>query len=237
MGRCACGTTTNNDTCACALGSSDAIAVTGTGNIGDPYIPAQILDPDDGNTGSVSGAGLLVPGMLAATSAARPGLAPASGVRVQLYETDTDLTWVWNGSDWVRAFGKGLLDVGRRVTTYSNATTSATVVVATGTIHIPDGLRPVQVTVSWPNIRNDNAVSVMGITRSLPDDTGINTIARWNNDSLAGLGGSYVAYEEDGVAEGDYVYHLVARPDTTLGGTTTIDADSDDQVVIAVTEL
>lgn len=245
MGRCGCGTTINNDECACLLASSDAVTITGTGAVGDPYIPTLVLDPDDGNTASVSAAGLLTNGMLIDTSAGRPGIAPAAGARVLLYETDTNLVWVWDGSDWQRLNAVGLLDLGTRDSNYSNATTSFTTVVETPSIHVPDGLRVLKITVTWPVAENPSGSFVLGVKRTLADGSSPVTLQRWNGagDSTSaeagaqGFGAAYVVYERDGLPEDDYKWQFVARSEAGHAGTTVIKCDSDYLATIAVEEI
>lgn len=246
MGRCACGTTINNDECACLLGSSDAVTITGTGAVEDPYIPTLVLDPDDGNTASVSAAGLLTNGMLIDTSAGRPGIVPTAGARVSLYETDTGLEWVWNGSAWVRRNAVGLLGIpGTRDSNYSNATTSFTTVVETPSIHVPDGERVLKITVTWPVAENPAGTFVLGVKRTLADGSSPATLQRWNGagDSTSavpgaqGFGAAYVVYEPAGLPEDDYKWQFVARSVAGIGGTTEIKCDSDFLATIAVEEV
>jgi len=244
MARCACGTAINNDECACLLGSTDAVAVTGSGAVGDPYLSSLVLDPDDGNTASVSASGLFVPGMIVATSAERPGIVPAAGVRVLLDETDTDLVWKWNGTTWKRLAPKGLIGFGSRDTSYSNATTSYTNVIG-ASAHVPDGGRVLQIAASWPKAENTAGSFRMGIKRTDDDGSNPEMLTSWtgSGDSTSptagagGQGGSYLAYEGSGLPEGDYKWYLVARCVSGIDGTTVIDMDTDITSSIAVTEI
>jgi len=45
VGRCGCG----NGGCACALSSTDCLAVTGAGSVADPFEVAPVVSPDTGN--------------------------------------------------------------------------------------------------------------------------------------------------------------------------------------------
>jgi len=245
VSRCGCGTQIVNDTCACALGGSDNITVTGSGNVGDPYIPDVILDPAVGNVLGASATGLYSAGMLDGTSADRATLAPGAGERVLFYETDTDLVWKWDGANWQRTGPSGFLGYGVRTTDYTNATTAFTTVVESATIHVPDGLRPLRVTVAWPFAENTSGSFRLALRHTLSDGSADTAIAEWSasGDSTSGEAGSqgtgmtYVGFILGGLPEDDYKFQFKARSGATTGGTTSIPADIPDSVTLVVEEM
>lgn len=119
------------------------------------------------------------PGPFICTSATRPAWGSQNAGR-QIAETDTGLTWKWNGTAFVRAAAQGLLkttsgaySVGSRSTDFGTTSGYFTEVVAANSVVIPDGLRPIRVTLNMQQCDCDNGRMGVG---ALADGQ---ELARW----------------------------------------------------------
>lgn len=95
------------------------------------------------------------PGPFICTSATRPAWGSQNKGQ-QIIETDSGLTWYWNGTAFVKTVGAGLLQTtagasayGTRSADISNTTNSFVVAVAVTGVVVPPGTRPLKITSSW----------------------------------------------------------------------------------------
>lgn len=190
------------------------------------------------------------PGFFICTSTTRPVWgANQSGMRIT--ETDTGLTWMWNGTGWVRniAAGSALGASGAiaRVTRTSNIGTTTTwtppgtgtlTTAVTQTVHPPNGNRLLMVVAEVPEVGNPNGLSYVVIQR---DATILNSYPIWTsqqtgsgNSGKAGSKADFVTFDVPG--EASAVYTLAFAAATVSGGTTTLVAAPTRPISLTVVE-
>jgi hypothetical protein len=169
------------------------------------------------------------PGIFVCTSTTRPTWgANQNGMRI--VETDTSLTWLWNGTTWIRTWPWGTL---QRVTRTTNVGTTSTwtppgtgtlATALTTTVHPPNGNRTLMVVVELPEVSNPSGLSYIVIQR---DATILTSFPVWTqqqtgsgNSGNAGSRGDYVTFDIPN--EASAVYTLAFAAATVTGGTTTL---------------
>lgn len=186
------------------------------------------------------------PGSYICTSTTRPTWNTAKAGR-KIYETDTGLEWVWDGTQFKRLAATGLLKcsdgswaIAERATNASTASVSFVVAVAVSNVVIPDGLRPIRVDISWPSLGNPARRSAIAIYRSATNGSGPYQGGFFvSEDAAGGGGGSYFTIERNGLAAGVYSFSFQFRCTGTPGGTNvaTIGGSSQDPISIFVSEM
>jgi hypothetical protein len=169
------------------------------------------------------------PGIYICTSTTRPTWgANQNGMRI--HETDTGLSWVWNGSAFSRGSPSGNLGRITRTSNVGTTTTwtppsySALPVALTLTVHPPNGNRLLMIVAEVPEVQNPYGLSYLVIQR---DSTFLNSYPVWTsqetgsgNSGNAGSKGDFVTFDTPN--ETSAVYSLVFAAATVTGGTTTL---------------
>jgi hypothetical protein len=152
-----------------------------------------------------------------------------------IFETDTNLIWNWNGDSWVRLRSAGLLDYQSLTTPVSTASTSLQVVL-TSVVTIPAGNRRVKVTVGAGQVHNTEDLTRVAIRR---DGT---TLAEWRIQG--GTGGTPQEQPRhldrsvfDLPTAGSKSYTLEYSAVSGNGGTSTIEADANNPIFIAIEDV
>lgn len=104
------------------------------------------------------------PGVFVCTSSTRPATWTSDHNGMLISETDTGLLWRWNGTAFVRFYGKGLLGEASRTTDASTSSTTE-ITILTAATTIPAGGRSVLVTVAGPGVYNTAGVTRMWLYR------------------------------------------------------------------------
>jgi hypothetical protein len=184
------------------------------------------------------------PGFYICTSTTRPTWgANQTGMRIQ--ETDTGLSWMWNGSAFVRMNGSGNLG---RITRTSNIGTTTTwtppstgtlTTALTETVHPPNGARLLMIVAEIPEIQNANGLSYIVIQR---DSTILNSYPVWTsqetgsgNSGNAGSKGDFITFDTPN--ETSAVYTLAFAAATVTGGTTTLVGAATRPIGLTVIEI
>jgi hypothetical protein len=169
------------------------------------------------------------PGILICTSTTRP-VWGVNQTGMRIFETDTGLNWLWNGTAWVRMGGTG--NLGRTTRTTNVGTTSTWTPPGTGTlaaaltlsVHPPNGNRLLMVVVELPEVGNPNGLSYIAIQR---DSAILTSFPVWTSQQMgsgnsgnAGTRASYVTFDTPN--EATAVYGLFFAAATVTGGTTTL---------------
>lgn len=200
----------------------------------DPFSTADIA----GNWTKVDGS----PGPYKCTSSTRPSWGANQNGRL-IFETDTLLLWRWSNqaAQFRRLNGTGILKqvggtfaIGQRTSDFSTTATSGyQVVVPLGNVVVPDGLRPLEIIVSYQSAYNTVGPFLSAIYRSVTGNTGPQT-AQWKMAQGPG-GGSLVGFISGGLAAGtyDFSFQIVGLS----GGTSTISASIVTPTTITVVEL
>lgn len=184
------------------------------------------------------------PGFYICTSTTRPVWgANQSGMRIT--ETDTLLTWLWNGTAWIRTWGIG--NLGRSSRTTPVGTTSTWTPPGTGTlataltlsVHPPNGNRLLQIVAELPEIGNPSGLTYIVVQR---DATILTSFPVWTtqqmgsgNSGNAGTSGTaYITFDTPN--EATAVYTLAFAAATVSGGTTTLVAAPTRPISLTVIE-
>lgn len=183
------------------------------------------------------------PGSHICDSANRPTWTAAQSGR-KIYEVDTNLEWVWTGTEWRRLGPVGLLKKGDGTFAIAERTTDFTttsntfvkVVTVTGVV-VPAGNRPLRVEVVWEKAKNPAGNFTGAIFRSNTNNSGPKEV-QWvlgtsTQDANAG-GGTYFGLIRNGLAAGTYDWSFQVNGPS---GTSTIQASSSTPTTILVTEL
>ena len=175
------------------------------------------------------------PGVFVCTSTTRPTDWGARQDGQFIFETDTNLLWTWDGDAFVRHTPIG--EIGYTESTSQVQTTDTALVVVVSTIvTVAAGGRRHRITVGASEVSNSNDLTRFAIRR---DGT---TLAEWFHQ-----GGSGATPQEqprhlsmatyDVPVEGPRTYTLEFSAVAGNGGTSTIDADANNPVFIAVEEV
>lgn len=186
------------------------------------------------------------PGTFLCTSGTRPSGWGSPHIGMKIFETDTSLTWRWNGTAFVRDAPMGLLGTSTITADASTAATAATNVITVAvTVPTPSPsstAKRIKVEAEWYAIDNGTATTLgasfvyllRGGTvlakkrlRGRPDTA---------SDELEwGEGGSIGAW--DSPSAGAQSYHLAISTVASVGGTTTLRASPTTPAQLAVTEV
>jgi hypothetical protein len=183
------------------------------------------------------------PGAYICTSTTRPTWAAGQAGR-KIIETDTLLEWVWDGDEWKRLAGIGLLKkndgtfaIGERTTDFSTTSNTFVKVVTVTDVVVPAGNRPIRVDLGWFRARNPDGNFLGAIFRSDTNNSGPKQVT-WQfgttgSDANAG-GGTFWSIERNGLAAGTYNFSFQITAPT---GTSRIDATTGTPTTIAVSEM
>ena len=178
------------------------------------------------------------PGILVCADAAARATASASFGTNQAgrfaIDLDTGLTYRWDGTQWLRSFGKGLLGSGERTTDF--ATTSSSYVVATSvSAVVPANPRPLLIVVEGPGAASTVGLTEVAVFRDATE------IQAW--PEKGGNSASAAAYPtpismtlKDAPVAGTYTYSIQCRV-TGYGGTSTLKAAATTPLAIHVVEI
>lgn len=162
------------------------------------------------------------PGIFICTSGTRPGTWGANHEGMLIWETDTDLTWRWNGSAFVRHGAKGHLinevttgDVTEAGGTYETVVQAA--------ITIPDGDLNIACHFSWFEVTGGKAQFALF--------RGVTQLASWK--ALEGQGGSFHHVDVDPAA-GAATYAVKVK---NLEATTTVECAASTPATLDVYEV
>lgn len=174
------------------------------------------------------------PGTFICTSTTRPSDWAAAQTGRPIYETDTDLTYTWNGTGWARRGPKGLAARGERLTLISTTAFSySTVIAAPSTLY---SVRRHLVVVEAPRVYSTAGVTGLAIFR----DTTM--LQEWT--SLGGTGAlapdqarPLALTTTDQWAGGTAVYSLQFMAVVGFGGTCYVDGATNKPCAISVVEV
>jgi len=200
-------------------------------------------------------------GTFVCTSTTRPGASGGAGVGgipgawgaaqegQKIVETDTGLTWQWNGSAFVRTNGTGSL--GRVVTTTTLTTTDTWNPSVGGTyftaisetVTVPNGARQLMVVAEIPEVTNASGLSYIVLTKTVGGSSAIlNSYPVWTtqqtgsgNSTKAGTPGNFTTFDIPNAASATYSLCFAADP--TAGGTAQLTAAANRPVSLTVIEL
>jgi hypothetical protein len=184
------------------------------------------------------------PGIFVCTSSTRPTWgANQNGMRI--HETDTGLSWVWNGSAFSRGSPSGNLGRITRTsnigatTTWTPPSTGTLTTVLTETVHPPNGNRLLMIVAEVPEVQNPNGLSYLVIQR---DSTILNSYPVWTaqetgsgNSGNAGSKGEFITFDTPN--ETSAVYTLAFSAATATGGTTTLVGAATRPIGLTVIEI
>lgn len=202
----------------------------------DPFSTADIK----GNWEKIDAA----PGSHICTSSTRPVWTAAQAGR-KIIETNTQLEWMWTGTEFVRLTGSGLLRrsdgswaIGERTTTFQTSSSTPVKLVSVTSVVVPNGRRPLKIEASWHKARTTGGGTFGYFFRSNTNNSGARE-ASWSfgttSDDAVGGGGTFFALVPNGLAAGTYDWSVqVTAPN---GGEGYWDAFPATPFTILVTEL
>lgn len=194
------------------------------------------------------------PGTFICTSSTRPTWS-AQQVGRRIYETDTDLEWIWSGSgEWRRSAPKGLLKTtgggwasGTRDTDLVTTSTTSVLVASIASVVVPAGRRTLQITVSYSRAFNSSGYFYGRLYRhaGAPASNSGTMIHQWaitganrsGQNPDEGGGGFMASFERDGVNPGVYGWSFQVSASPIIGGTTTVQSNPTTPAVITVSEV
>lgn len=186
------------------------------------------------------------PGSYICTSSTRPTWTAAQAGR-KIIETNTELEWMWNGTDFVRLAATGLLKrsngdwaIGERTTGFSTSSTTYVKAVSVTSVVVPAGRRPIRIECSWTKARFTKGNFYGAIFRSNTSNSGPR-LAGWNfgtsaDDANAG-GGVFWCIERAGLAAGTYDFSMQVMIPSNVSGTAYVDVSNVSPITIMVTEV
>lgn len=186
------------------------------------------------------------PGTHICTSTTRPTGWGAPKAGRKIYETNTGLEWVWNGTDWDRLTGgRGILTlsggqpaIAERTSQFSTTSNTFVKVVTLSNVVVPGGHRPLMIVGTWMQADNSDGPGVLSIFRSAADASGPQMSKTFVAPSPGskGNGGSSIAFERGGLQAGTYDFSLQLRSGDA-GGRTYMYADNAQPIQLTVIEL
>jgi len=201
----------------------------------DPFSTADIA----ANWGKIDAA----PGTHICTSTTRPTWTNAQAGR-KIYETNTNLEWVWDGAAWKRLGGTGILKrsdasfaIGERTTPFSTTSNTGVRAVTVLGVVVPDGNRPLRIDVAWRWAKNTDGNFSAWVYRSNTNASGP-VLQSWimsvsTSDNFSG-GHTFWCTERNGLSAGSYDWSFQIN---SPAGTSTLDATVASPITIMVTEL
>lgn len=175
-----------------------------------------------------------VPGTFICTSTTRPTDWNASDEGRAIYETNTGLTYVWDGAAFQRRWGRGLMARAERLTPFSTTSTTYASVVATASATY--SARRHLVIVEAPIVYSTEGVTGLAIFR------GTTMLQEWVHQGHTGAtpsvhprGMSFVT--TDAWAGGAEVYSLQAKAVVGYGGTCYVEGATNKPCAITVVEV
>lgn len=184
------------------------------------------------------------PGTHICTSSTRPSWGASQAGR-KILETNTGLEWRWDGDEFHRLAGTGILKksngtpaIGERDTDFSTASTTYVKVVSVTDVVIPDGNRPIQIILTSPRGTNTTKAFHSAIFRSNTNNTGPQLTFDWvsgGDDSGQGL--TLIGVEKLGLAAGTYDFSWQIKCQASSGGTSVINGSAAHPATIYVVEL
>lgn len=189
-----------------------------------------------------------LPGITICTSSSRPTTWAAANEGQFIWETDKDLLWRWDGSQFMRFAPVGLLGTAELSTSFSTASTSAQTALSCA-VTVPDGspgstAKRIKIEASWLALDNGTSTTLgvceVSIRRD-PGDVLIRKLRHIGRPDTAtspldwGAGGTIVGW--DAPSAGSTTYRLCVNSLASQGGTTTLRADISNPAFIAVEEI
>lgn len=175
------------------------------------------------------------PGVFVCTSGARPIDWGERQEGQVIFETDTNLFWTWNGDSWVRHLSRG--NIGYQTVTSQVQTASTSLQTAvSAAVTVASGNRRHRISVGASEVHNTNDLTRISILR---DGT---TLAEWEHQG--GTGGTPAEQPRhlskavyDLPTAGARTYTLEFSAVSGNGGTSTIEADANNPIFLAVDEV
>lgn len=189
-----------------------------------------------------------LPGITICTSSSRPTTWAAANEGQFIWETDKDLIWRWDGSQFMRVSPVGLLGTAELATAFNTAATSAQTALSCA-VTVPatspgSTAKRIRVEASWYALDNGTSTTLGVCEVSLRRDPGDVLIRKMRHigrpDTAAdptqwGGGGTIVGF--DAPSAGSTTYRLCINSIATVGGTSTLRADISNPAFISVEEF
>jgi hypothetical protein len=176
------------------------------------------------------------PGSFICTSATRPATWGAIHAGRTIRETDTKLSWIWNGTAFERISPLGKLGATARTTDIS--TTSANFVIAMQiSMVVPAGGRDILVIAEVPKADSSNGVVAMALVR---DSTQLTTWQTTGDTSTVATNqpkGAPFIFRDAAPIPGAHAYALQFAAPSPFGGTATLRATTISPLQITVIEI
>jgi hypothetical protein len=164
-------------------------------------------------------------------ASALPGDWGADQAGLQVWQIDTGLSWLWNGTTFERSAPKGWLGGDEKITDTNN-NSDVMAILATAEVDVPRGGRRVEVTISWGETSASGGAlrTVLAVFR---DET---EVRRWIIGTALGDGGSLTCYDQPGEGTFEYTFQFAVAT-AALPGTATIEAAATSPARIDVVEV
>lgn len=167
------------------------------------------------------------PGTFICTSATRPNDWGALQEGLSIYETDTTLTWHWDGAAFIRTFPQGVIGYDSATTPYVTSDPTYELPAALSVaVTVAEGNRRHLVIVEGPGVANPGGGSLLRLRKS--GDAG-DTLQEWS------ASGPLAMTSTDTPVAGSYTYALEVKADG--GGTVTLSAAVDSPLAMTVMEM
>ena len=175
------------------------------------------------------------PGIFICESSTRPTGWAERQTGMAIFETDTNLTWHWDGSAWERNLARGLIGFDSTTSEVSTALTTFQTAIPV-IVDVASGGRYHQITVSAPGVKSTEDLTEVGIFRDATQ------LQAWFSQGGTGVG---VTEAPRGLSHvftdlptpGSITYSLRYRAVSGVGGTSTIEAGANSPITIAVVEV
>lgn len=174
------------------------------------------------------------PGIHICTAATRPTWGSNQN-GMQIYETDTDLIWAWDGSAWQRYIAKGWLATAS-ITADASTSSTSYVTAITQAVTVAAGNRRHQISIAAPRVFNTNGLTQLAIFR------GANLLREWISQGWTGATvpnqprGNFATHF-DLPTSGAQTYTLQYRAVSGTGGTSTIAATAANPATLSIVEV
>lgn len=186
------------------------------------------------------------PGVFICTSSTRPTWGSAHE-GMEIWETDRNLRWRWNGIAFVRSAPLGLLSDPTELSADEDTAATTPVSVLANPVVVPatnagSTRKRIEVTATWHSIVNGTDTDLGACEVSLLRGSTVIAIQRLYGrpDTAAdlrdwGKGGTIVGY--DNPAAGAQTYHLAINSIASIGGTTVLEATATTKATLSVKEV